>query len=203
MGGAATKDSQLDREAQEIEGERKVEVEVEPESDGLTTRLVSQPMTDTSQAATLRRGSRRFSKITKMSGLVEIGRVAGADSSSYDGAFPGGGGEALAAGSFGFEMPSFPTPDGDETMATADEVRTRGRIYDDITQCVGNTPLIRLRRITEGCHAQIVAKLENFNPLWSVKDRRSTPTRSSLSRQAATPALAWPSPARLADIAWS
>jgi cysteine synthase A len=49
--------------------------------------------------------------------------------------------------------------------------RTRGRIYDDITQTIGNTPLIRLRRVTQGCHAQVVAKLENFNPLWSVKDR--------------------------------
>lgn len=49
--------------------------------------------------------------------------------------------------------------------------RTRGRIYDDITQTIGNTPLIRLRRVTEGCHAEVVAKLENFNPLWSVKDR--------------------------------
>jgi cysteine synthase A len=54
-------------------------------------------------------------------------------------------------------------------MATAE--RGRGRIYDDITQTVGNTPLIRLRRVTEGCHADVVAKLENFNPLWSVKDR--------------------------------
>ena len=54
-------------------------------------------------------------------------------------------------------------------MATAE--RTRGRIYDDITQCVGNTPLIRLRRVTAGCPAEVVAKLENFNPLWSVKDR--------------------------------
>ncbi|MGE3820107.1 MAG: cysteine synthase A [Isosphaeraceae bacterium] len=49
--------------------------------------------------------------------------------------------------------------------------RTRGRIYDDITRTIGNTPLIRLRRVTEGCHAEVVAKLENFNPLWSVKDR--------------------------------
>ena len=48
---------------------------------------------------------------------------------------------------------------------------TRGRIYDDITQCIGNTPLIRLRRVTQGCQAEVVAKLENFNPLWSVKDR--------------------------------
>jgi cysteine synthase A len=54
-------------------------------------------------------------------------------------------------------------------MATAE--RTRGRIYDDITQTIGNTPLIRLRRVTEGCQATVVAKLENFNPLWSVKDR--------------------------------
>ena len=54
-------------------------------------------------------------------------------------------------------------------MATAE--RTRGRIYDDITQCIGNTPLIRLRRVTQGCRAEVVAKLENFNPLWSVKDR--------------------------------
>jgi cysteine synthase A len=47
----------------------------------------------------------------------------------------------------------------------------RGRIYDDITQTIGNTPLIRLRRVTQGCQAEVVAKLENFNPLWSVKDR--------------------------------
>ncbi|GAC1472681.1 MAG: cysteine synthase A [Isosphaeraceae bacterium] len=54
-------------------------------------------------------------------------------------------------------------------MATAE--RTRARIYDDITQTIGNTPLIRLRRVTAGCCADVVAKLENFNPLWSVKDR--------------------------------
>ncbi len=54
-------------------------------------------------------------------------------------------------------------------MATAE--RVRGRIYDDITQCVGNTPLIRLRRVSAGCSATLLAKLENFNPLWSVKDR--------------------------------
>ena len=47
----------------------------------------------------------------------------------------------------------------------------RGRIYDDITQCIGHTPLVRLRRIANGAKAQIAAKLESFNPLWSVKDR--------------------------------
>ncbi len=56
-------------------------------------------------------------------------------------------------------------------MATTATTHGRGRIYDDITQTIGNTPLIRLRRVTQGCHAEVIAKLENFNPLWSVKDR--------------------------------
>jgi cysteine synthase len=56
-------------------------------------------------------------------------------------------------------------------MATAEPNLVRGRIYDDITQTIGNTPLIRLRRVTKGCQAEVVAKMENFNPLWSVKDR--------------------------------
>jgi len=45
------------------------------------------------------------------------------------------------------------------------------RIFDNITQCIGDTPLVRFQRMTEGCLATVVAKLENFNPLWSVKDR--------------------------------
>lgn len=44
-------------------------------------------------------------------------------------------------------------------------------IKDEVTRCVGNTPLVRLRRVTEGCVATVVAKMENLNPLWSVKDR--------------------------------
>jgi cysteine synthase A len=48
---------------------------------------------------------------------------------------------------------------------------TAGQVFDDITQCIGNTPLVRLRRVTEGCVATVLGKLENFNPLWSVKDR--------------------------------
>jgi cysteine synthase A len=47
----------------------------------------------------------------------------------------------------------------------------RGRIYNDITECIGNTPLIRLRRVVGDARATVVGKLENFNPLWSVKDR--------------------------------
>jgi cysteine synthase A len=45
------------------------------------------------------------------------------------------------------------------------------RIAEDITELVGNTPLVRLRRLTEHVDARVVAKLESFNPAHSVKDR--------------------------------
>jgi cysteine synthase A len=44
-------------------------------------------------------------------------------------------------------------------------------IKNNITQCIGNTPLVLFRRLSEGCVATIAGKLENMNPLWSVKDR--------------------------------
>jgi len=46
-----------------------------------------------------------------------------------------------------------------------------GRIYDNITELIGNTPLVRLRNVTDEGSAEVVAKLEAFNPLSSVKDR--------------------------------
>src|SRR5436309_3185612 len=47
----------------------------------------------------------------------------------------------------------------------------RGRIYNDITETIGNTPLIKFRRVVGDAKATVVGKMENFNPLWSVKDR--------------------------------
>jgi cysteine synthase len=45
------------------------------------------------------------------------------------------------------------------------------RVYDDVTSLVGNTPLVRLNRITDGAGSTVLAKLEFYNPANSVKDR--------------------------------
>ena len=46
-----------------------------------------------------------------------------------------------------------------------------GHIYENVTEAVGRTPLVRLNRLTEGVDATILAKLEFYNPAGSVKDR--------------------------------
>jgi cysteine synthase A len=50
----------------------------------------------------------------------------------------------------------------------------RDRIYDDVTQTIGNTPLIRLRKLAAGLPAQVAIKHEGYNPYNSVKDRIGT-----------------------------
>ncbi|MDP2921954.1 MAG: cysteine synthase A [Candidatus Omnitrophota bacterium] len=45
------------------------------------------------------------------------------------------------------------------------------KIYNDITELIGNTPLLRLNKLTTGIEAEVLVKLESFNPCASVKDR--------------------------------
>lgn len=56
-------------------------------------------------------------------------------------------------------------------MSHVSEATASRGIFSEITHCIGNTPLVRLQRVTQGCVADVVAKVENMNPLWSVKDR--------------------------------
>jgi cysteine synthase A len=45
------------------------------------------------------------------------------------------------------------------------------KIYENLTKTIGNTPLVRLNRVTQGLQATVLAKVESFNPMGSVKDR--------------------------------
>jgi len=46
-----------------------------------------------------------------------------------------------------------------------------GRIFEDITKTIGNTPLVKINKLTKDLDVTVLAKLESFNPLSSVKDR--------------------------------
>src|SRR5213083_448204 len=57
-------------------------------------------------------------------------------------------------------------------VLTSEDTMQHGKIYDNITELIGNTPMVRLQRVLSG-GAEVVVKLEAFHPLSSVKDRIS------------------------------
>lgn len=63
-----------------------------------------------------------------------------------------------------------PTTSSEPSLPSAPRATFRGRIYDDVTGAIGATPLVRIRRLAAD-GAEVVAKLESFNPLASVKCR--------------------------------
>jgi cysteine synthase A len=78
------------------------------------------------------------------------------------------------------------------------------KIANNVTQLIGNTPLVHLNRLSNGSKAQVVVKLEFFNPGGSVKDRiglsmidaaekagKIKPDTSSSSPPAVTPVSPW------------
>jgi len=71
-------------------------------------------------------------------------------------------------------MPNISVSKGQKMLKITYKVRERRRkpkIANDITELIGNTPLVRLNRITQGLKSEVVAKLEFYNPLSNVKDR--------------------------------
>jgi cysteine synthase A len=58
-----------------------------------------------------------------------------------------------------------------QSQPKSKENRSMGRIYNNIVETVGHTPLVRLNKVTQGVDATVLLKCEFFNPLGSVKDR--------------------------------
>ncbi len=101
-------------------------------------------------------------------------------------------------------------------MSQSERKPGRGRIYESITETIGDTPLVRIGRMARdrGAKATILAKLEFFNPLASVKDRIGVAMIDALEASGtlkpggvlieptpATPASRWPSRRRRGAIA--
>lgn len=61
------------------------------------------------------------------------------------------------------------------------------KIYDNVLELIGNTPLVRLSKIAEGAVAEVVLKPESRNPLASVKDRIALAMVEDAERKASSP----------------
>src|SRR4051794_25608957 len=83
------------------------------------------------------------------------------------------------------KQPSRRTSQYDQETRVTERKPGRGRIFNDITETIGDTPLVRLNRIAKdaGVKANILLKLEFFNPIASVKDRIGVSMIEALEQQ--------------------
>ena len=81
------------------------------------------------------------------------------------------GNQGIITGSGQLTIVNFRVPTVREGKSRIHEGNSMAKIYDNITATIGNTPLVRLNRLPGGAGATVLAKLESFNPLSSVKDR--------------------------------
>ena len=115
--------------------------------------------------------------VSRASARPAPGRTAPADPSAPAGAARGRSPRRIASQS----------PTSCRSGRQLDRRGTMARIYEDITEFIGNTPLVRLNRLTEGATATVVAKLEFYDPptpsrtvsAWRSSTRLRRPVRSS------------------------
>lgn len=77
-------------------------------------------------------------------------------------------------------------------------------IFNDATELVGHTPLVRINKLAEGSSAEVLAKLEFYNPANSVKDRAAVAIMTPLKRpvRCAPVAPLWRAPPGIPGSAW-
>ncbi|KAL3926604.1 MAG: hypothetical protein SGBAC_013408 [Bacillariaceae sp.] len=69
------------------------------------------------------------------------------------------------------QVPAFTTGSSSSSSSSSSNSQLQAKIAENVLELIGNTPMVKLNKLAEGCDAEIVCKLESSNPANSVKDR--------------------------------